>query len=126
MPAPALILPCGFTISTGRLNRQCASAASCGESSGNYMKPKENTAVAVRYLDVLDPEGFPGSPAWNAAPAYQFDADWQGKNADPQRGTAVQLLWTPGTLFLRFTARYRNITVFPDSDADGRRYQLWD
>jgi alpha-galactosidase len=90
------------------------------------MNPEESTAVAVRYPDHLDPEGFPGSPAWNAAPAYHFDADWQGKNADPERGTTVQLLWTPGMLFLRFRARYRNITVFPDSDADGRRYQLWD
>lgn len=84
------------------------------------------TAIAVRFTGAPDAAGFPAGDQWAAAPAYKFDADWQGRNADSQRSTTVQLLWTPETLFLRFTARYRSITVFPDSDADGRRYQLWD
>jgi len=36
------------------------------------------------------------------------------------------LLWIPETLFLRFRARYRTITVFADAEANGRRDQLWD
>jgi alpha-galactosidase len=84
------------------------------------------TAIAVRFTGAPDAAGFPASDQWDAAPAYKFDADWQGNNADPQRATTVQLLWTPETLFLRFTAQYRSITVFTDSDPDGRRYQLWD
>ncbi|GAC1670515.1 MAG: hypothetical protein PVS2B2_01110 [Candidatus Acidiferrum sp.] len=84
------------------------------------------TAVAMRFAGAPDAAGFPTNDTWTSAPAHYFDADWQGKNADPQRGTTVQLLWTPETLFLRFTARYRSLTVFSDSDADGRRYQLWD
>jgi alpha-galactosidase len=35
-------------------------------------------------------------------------------------------MWNPGTLFVRFDAFYRSITVFEDSDASGRRDQLWD
>lgn len=84
------------------------------------------TAVARPLTNSLDASGFPTKDQWAAAPCYKFDADWQGKNADPQRATTVQLMWTPQTLFIRFTARYRSITVFPDSDAGGRRYQLWD
>jgi alpha-galactosidase len=80
----------------------------------------------VRFTGALDAAGFPAGDQWDSAPAYKFEADWQGKNADPQRATTVQLLWTPETLFLRFTAQYRSITVFSDSDPDGRRYQLWD
>ena len=38
----------------------------------------------------------------------------------------MRLLWTPETLFLRFRARYRTISVFPDAEPDGRRDQLWD
>jgi alpha-galactosidase len=56
----------------------------------------------------------------------RFDADWQGKNGDPERETEVRLLWTAQTLFLRFRAKYRTISVFPDAERNGRRDQLWD
>ena len=56
----------------------------------------------------------------------RFNADWQGKNADPERETEVRLLWTPESLFVRFHAKYRAITVFPDAARNGRRDQLWD
>jgi len=74
----------------------------------------------------IDLEGFPKKSEWRRAQTLRYDADWQGKNADPERQTEVQLLWTPETLFLRFRARYRTITVFPDAEPNGRRDQLWD
>jgi len=55
-----------------------------------------------------------------------FCADWQGKNADPQRQTQVRVLWTPEILYLRFECRYRELFVFDDSDPNGRRDHLWD
>jgi alpha-galactosidase len=58
--------------------------------------------------------------------ALRFSADWQGKNADPQRETEVRLLWTAETLFLRFGSNYRTITVFPDAELNGWRDELWD
>jgi alpha-galactosidase len=73
-----------------------------------------------------DAEGFPENRAWEKAPAICFNADWQGKNADPQRETEVRLLWTPTSLYLRFKARYKAITVFPDAEPNGRRDHLWD
>ena len=73
-----------------------------------------------------DLEGFPKESAWEHTPGLRFSADWQGKNADPERETEVRLLWTPETLFLRFRAKYRAITVFPDAEPNGRRDQLWD
>jgi len=87
-----------------------------------------DTAIAVRLPDRTDAEGFPSDSAWDTAPPISFCADWQGKNADRGRETQVRLLWTPEFLFLRFDARYREITVFPDADAesDGRRDCLWD
>jgi alpha-galactosidase len=87
---------------------------------------EEGTAFAVRIADSAVKDGFPMPSAWGATRAVKFSADWQGKNADPQRETEVQLLWTPQTLFLKFQARYRTITVFPDSEPNSRRDQLWD
>jgi hypothetical protein len=83
-------------------------------------------AVAIRMTESCDAEGFPTPSSWEVAVPLQFTADWQGKNADPQRETEVRLLWTPEVLFLRFRARYRTITVFPDAEPNGRRDQLWD
>jgi alpha-galactosidase len=84
------------------------------------------TATAYRLFAAVDSQGFPPASAWEITPSIRFDADWQGKNNDPLRETEVRLLWTPQTLHLRFRARYRNLTVFPDSDPDGRRDLLWD
>jgi len=77
-------------------------------------------------LESADLEGFPKKSAWERTQTLRFSADWQGKNADPERQTEVQLLWIPETLFLRFRARYRTITVFPDAEPSGRRDHLWD
>jgi len=35
-------------------------------------------------------------------------------------------MWTPEWFFLRFHARFRVITVFPEAEPNGRRDQLWD
>jgi len=85
-----------------------------------------DTAIAVRLRSSTDAEGFPKDGAWETAPPISFCADWQGKNADQGRETRVRLLWTPEFLFLLFNVRYREITVFPDAEANGRRDCLWD
>jgi alpha-galactosidase len=94
------------------------------------MKPGGSTgeqkAAAVRMAEPADAEGFPTPAAWELAAPLRFNADWQGKNPDPQRETEVRLLWTAETLFLRFRAKYRTITVFPDAAPNGWRDQLWD
>jgi alpha-galactosidase len=87
---------------------------------------KTDTAVAVRFAGTTDPDGFPLEKAWDVVPAVRFDADWRGLNGDTERGTEVRMLWTPETLYLRFVARYRSITVFPDADARGWRDKLWE
>jgi len=73
-----------------------------------------------------DAEGFPDLSSWEAAGSLQFQADWQGNNADAERETEVRLLWTRETLYLRFRAKYRVITVFADAGPNGRRDRLWD
>jgi len=100
-----------------------------GESPGmDEHKPtvSEQTAVAVRMRENLDAEEFPKPSAWGLAKALRYDADWQGKNADPERETEVRLLWTADTLYLRFRAKFRTITIFADAEPNGRRDQLWD
>jgi len=77
-------------------------------------------------LKLPDADGFPTPSSWEVSAPLHFNADWQGKNADPERETAVRLLWTPESLFLRFHAKYRAITVFPDAAPNGRRDRLWD
>ena len=110
--------------------RQVLQAKDLVNTSGTMLDERklsdEKTAVAVRLAAPVDAEGFPTQSSWESATALRFSADWQGKNADPGRETEVRLLWTTETLFLRFRAKYRDITVFSDSDPDGRRDQLWD
>jgi hypothetical protein len=82
------------------------------------------TASHIEREIALDPR----HPAaeWGAAEALTFCADWQGKSADPGRQTSVRALWTAKTLYLRFECRYRELFVFEDSEANGRRDKLWD
>jgi alpha-galactosidase len=87
---------------------------------------RTDVAFAVRLVTAVDAEGFPAARDWEMAPPVRFCADWQGKNADPQRETEVRALWTCEWLYLRFIARYWTITVFSDAEANGRRDQLWD
>jgi alpha-galactosidase len=87
---------------------------------------RERTAVAVRTPEPTDADGFPSLVSWELSAPLRFNADWQGKNADPERETEVRLLWTPESLFVRFQARFRTITVFPDAELNGRRDKLWD
>lgn len=105
--------------------QQCC--ARMGESSVNLDDvAKSNEVVATRLVGATDAEGFPLEKAWDSAMPVRFDADWRGLHADAERGTEVRLLWTPETLYLRFVARYRSISVFPDADARGWRDKLWD
>jgi alpha-galactosidase len=92
----------------------------------NMADIRTDIAFAVRMAAVADAEGFPPERAWETAPPVYFAADWQGKNADRQRETQVRVLWNAESLFLRFDARYRGITVFPDAEPSGRRDALWD
>ena len=72
-------------------------------------------------LDAAQP-----SAEWASAVPLTFCADWQGLNLDPGRETQVRLLWTSSHLYLRFECRYRELCVFEDSEANGRRDHLWD
>ena len=83
-------------------------------------------AVASRIAQPTGSEAFPGDADWAAATAIRFSTDWRGENPDPTRETQVRLLWSPQMLYLQFTARFRVLTVFSDSDPNGRRDQMWD
>src|SRR5580692_291994 len=84
------------------------------------------TAYALLLRESLGTGAFPQGAWWERAPAIQFDRDWRGEQADPQRATEVRLLWNEQTLFLRFFARYRELHMFPDARADGWRDELWE
>jgi alpha-galactosidase len=97
---------------------QTPNTASCENSSA------EIVAAAVTGELVLN--AAQRAQAWTTATPVQFCSDWQGKNPAADRETTVRALWSPSTLYLRFDCRYRDLHVFPDSDPDGRRDQLWD
>ena len=63
---------------------------------------------------------------WKVATPIVFASDWQGRNPDPGRETQARLLWSSHFLYLRFECRYREIFVFDDAEANGRRDHLWD
>ena len=81
---------------------------------------------AKEYTGRPDGSGFPPLVAWERTQAIRFDSDWQGKNSDPSLATQVRILWTLEMLYLEFRCRYRMLTVFEESDENGRRDQLWD
>jgi Carbohydrate family 9 binding domain-like len=63
---------------------------------------------------------------WQSTAPIAFCADWQANNPDPGRETEVRVLWSEQTLYVRFRCRYRELFLFTDSDANGRRDHLWD
>ncbi len=66
----------------------------------------QRTAIAVRMSGRTGADGFPELSSWEAADSLRFQADWQGKNVDPERETEVRLLWTRETLYLRFREKH--------------------
>jgi len=84
------------------------------------------TIIAHRVSRELRIDAARSDQQWQSADPIRFAADWQGQNRDPGLETEVRLLWSPATLYLRFVCRYRDLFVFGDSDANGRRHQLWD
>jgi len=82
--------------------------------------------VAAKLSEKFVEQEFPPLAVWKRATPVKFSTDWQGKNPDSGRETEVRLLWTAETLFLRFRAKFRTITVFEDAEPNGRRDRLWD
>jgi alpha-galactosidase len=85
-----------------------------------------DSAKAVRLSHEISLNARHPAAEWQATEAVSFCADWQGKNPDRSRQTSVGVLWTQEILYLRFECRYRKLFVFEDSEANGRRDQLWD
>jgi len=83
-------------------------------------------AVAARIEHELGLNAESSAAEWRAVSPISFCTDWQGTHPDPGRETSVRILWTWQTLYLRFDCCYRELFLFPDSDANGRRDQLWD
>jgi len=125
MGIPGAPFSCGWSYKAYSLERSARRDYSVGSVTQENLLGSAR-ALAVKVAEPCDAEGFPRPPSWEKAVPLRFNADWQGKNANPERETEVRLLWTKETLFLRFRAKYRAITVFPDAEPNGRRYQLWD
>jgi alpha-galactosidase len=87
---------------------------------------RSGQVVAARFAGQVEGDELPGAAAWRSATAIRFCHDWRGGNGDEGRQTEVRLLWSPEFLFVKFVARYRNITVFEDAEPNGRRDHLWD
>jgi hypothetical protein len=84
------------------------------------------TAYALLLKESVGTDAFPDAAWWERAPAIRFERNWKGEQADPLRATEVRLLWNEHMLFLRFSARYRELHVFPDARPDGWRDELWE
>jgi alpha-galactosidase len=82
--------------------------------------------VAARISAPVELNAGHPSKEWERATPISFCEDWQGKNAAPERATVVRILWSPEMLYLRFECRYTQVTVFADSEPNGRRNHLWD
>ena len=88
--------------------------------------PVASTISALRTAHEIPLDAHHPAPEWAVATPVTFCADWQGRNPDPARQTEARVLWTPAVLYLRFVCHYRELSVFEDSGANGRRDHLWD
>ena len=107
-----------------RVQRVCT-ARRIGYAVG-AMGKAEIVAAELAGGNAVDKAGFPRETAWDAAQPIRFAADWRGENSDEARATEVRALWSDSALYLKFVCRYRTLTVWPDSEPDGRRDLLWD
>jgi len=89
-------------------------------------RPGASEIVAAHLAGELELDAAHRAAAWSIAAPIIFYTDWQGNNPDPSRQTEVRALWSHQTLYLRFECRYRELFLFNDCDANGRRDHLWD
>jgi len=113
----ALVISANIPLATPLMTGQ-NNAPQCGPTTG------EVVAAYIPHDLKLD-AGHPAAE-WQRASAVSFCSDWRGKNPDPGRQTKVRVLWSDQMLYLRFECRYRELFLFEDSDANGRRDHLWD
>ena len=88
--------------------------------------PAPSEVIAAAVAQPVELNAACPAKEWQTASPISFCSDWQGKNSDPARETEVRVLWSSSTLYLRFGCRYRELHVFNDADANGRRDHLWD
>jgi Carbohydrate-binding family 9 len=95
--------------------------------AGRWSQPAPpSVIVAAPIAEDLQIDAAHPAKEWERASAVAFCSDWQGKNPDPERETRIRLLWSRRHLYLRFECRYRELFIFQDSEANGRRDHLWD
>ena len=82
--------------------------------------------VAVHVPRAIEIDAAKPAGEWEKANAISFCSDWQGRHPDGGRETQVKVLWSPQVLYLRFECRYRQLHLFNDSEANGRRDHLWE
>src|ERR1700690_574558 len=90
------------------------------------MHPDQSEIIARRVSPQIRLDAANPALEWQSAQPVRFCSDWQGKNPEPALETEVRILWTPESLYLRFVCQYRELFVFDDSEANGRRDHLWD
>lgn len=122
-----LLWICAGAVVEGRNTAGLVAKASLltGNEARRAEMTNTDTVVVERLGTGLDAEGFPGEGAWQEASMVKFREDWRGENSDPARGTEVRVLWDPKILYVRFDARYKTLTFFPNADTQGRRDELW-
>jgi alpha-galactosidase len=113
-----LLILVSLLASPAIMSQTSPSAPSCGNSSDEIVAAPVSHAVQ---LDAAHP-----AKHWQAATPVSFCSDWAGQNADPARQTTVRVMWSAEMLYLRFECKYRSLTLFSDSDENGRRDHLWD
>ncbi len=113
----------GFIILTAILG---CPAFMIGQNNAPQCELPTGEAVAAYIAHDLKLDARHPAAEWQRASAVSFCTDWQGKHPDSRRETTVRVLWSDRSLYLRFESRYRELFLFDDSDASGRRDHLWD
>jgi alpha-galactosidase len=124
---PDLAVKATFLRYADRFETQFSVPGSPFSAMSIYKDSASSSEVVATYVDhELSLDASHVAQEWRKASPITFDADWQGKKADPGLETEVRALWSRQHLYLMFECRYRELFVFQDSDANGRRDHLWD
>src|SRR5262249_13703600 len=88
--------------------------------------PADAEVIATRVSSDIRLDSRNPPAEWGNAAPIRFCTDWRGKNSEPALETEVRVLWSNSNFYVRFVCHYRELFVFDESDANGRRDHLWD
>jgi hypothetical protein len=74
----------------------------------------------------FSPDGILDKAVWRHAAWQRFDRDMTGQERHPEAETEAAALWTSGSLYLAYRARYTALNLYEGEDPAVEKWKLWE